>query len=75
MIQNLVVTYINMYFEPSDHISVEGIKTEVINRITAYDNRATIDDIEVHVQNNGKRFDVIVYVDYKGEKRHVGCKI
>jgi len=61
-------------FEPSDQISVEGIKTEVVNRITAYDNRARIDDIEVHVQNDGKRFDVIVYVDYKGEKGTLDVK-
>lgn len=61
-------------FEPSDGVSVEGVKREVINRITTYDNRATIDNIEVLVQNNGKRFDVILYVDYKGEKGTLDVK-
>ena len=55
-------------FEPSDQISIEGVKNEVVNRITVYDNRATIEDVEVVVQSNGKRFNVILYVDYQGRK-------
>jgi len=55
-------------FEPSDDISIDGIKNEVANRIAMYDDRAIIEDIEVNVQSNGKRINVILYVNYKGEK-------
>jgi phage baseplate assembly protein W len=61
-------------FEPSDNISVSGVKREVINRITVYDNRATIEDIEVNVQSNGKRFNVILYVNYNGERGTLDVK-
>jgi len=61
-------------FEPSDNISVEGIKNEVATRIAIYDDRATIDGIDVIVQSNGKRFNVILYVDYEGEKGTLDVK-
>ena len=54
-------------FEPSDETTVEGIKREIIDRILTYDDRATIDNVQVTVQNNGKRFDVKIYANYQGE--------
>ncbi len=61
-------------FEPSDDTTVEGIKREIADRISIYDNRATIDDIEVTIQNDGKRFDIIIYVNYQGEKGTLDVK-
>ncbi len=61
-------------FEPSDELSIEGVKNEVSNRIIMYDDRAIIEDIEVIFQTNGKRFNVIIYVDYQGEKGTLNVK-
>lgn len=55
-------------FEPADDTTVEAIKSEVVDRITLYDDRATIEDAVVTIQNNGKRVNVELYVNYKGEK-------
>jgi phage baseplate assembly protein W len=55
-------------FEPSDASTVAGIKREVIDRVRLYDDRATIEDVQVNIQSNGKRIDVKLYVNYKGEK-------
>ena len=54
-------------FEPSDDATVEGVKNEIMDRIEIYDNRAIIEDIEVTIQNHGKRFDVKIYANYQGE--------
>ena len=54
-------------FEPSDDTTVEGVKREIADRIQMYDDRAIIEDIEVTIQNNGKRFDVMIYAKYQGE--------
>lgn len=55
-------------FEPADDTTIEGIKREVVDRITLYDDRANIEDIQVNIQNNGKRINVKLYVNYQGEK-------
>ena len=61
-------------FEPSDDATTEGIKREVIDRISLYDNRATIEDIEVNISNNGKRVSIKIYVDFQGEKGSLDVK-
>jgi phage baseplate assembly protein W len=61
-------------FEPSDSESVEGIKNEVIERITLYDDRALIEDVEVNISNNGKRVSLKIYILYKGEKGTLDVK-
>lgn len=55
-------------FEPADETTVENVKREIVERITIYDNRALIESINVTIQNDGKRFNVKVYVNYQGEK-------
>lgn len=55
-------------FEPSDDESIEGIKNEIIDRITLYDDRATIEDVEVTISLDGKKVHLSIYVDYQGEK-------
>ena len=54
-------------FEPADSRTVENVKREVAERIRLYDDRATIDDIKVIFQNNGKRLNVVISATYKGE--------
>ena len=61
-------------FEPSDAVSIEGIKREVVTRIQIYDDRATIDDVEVNIQNNGRRINVIVYANYNGQRGTLDVK-
>lgn len=55
-------------FEPADDTTVDNVKREIVERITVYDDRAVIEDIRVTIQNDGKRFNVEVYVNYQGEK-------
>jgi phage baseplate assembly protein W len=56
-----------MVFEPVDDETIDAIKTEIEDRITKYDDRARIDDIDVRLIAGGKGFEVDVYVDYKGD--------
>ena len=55
-------------FEPADDTTVDNVKREIVERITVYDDRAVIEDIRITIQNDGKRFNVEVYVNYQGEK-------
>ena len=61
-------------FEPVDDTTIERIKTEVETRLSLYDDRATIDDIEVLLNSNGKGFTVNVLVDYEGETGSLSVK-
>jgi len=56
-------------FEPSDQISIEGIKTEVVTRIETYDNRAAVEDVDVITAKDGKVIGLDILVNYRGEKR------
>ncbi len=61
-------------FEPSDQDSVEGIKREVVDRLMLYDDRATIDDVDVQISIDGKKINISVYVSYQGEKGQLDVK-
>jgi len=61
-------------FEPVDDTTVEGIKLEVAARIQIYDNRASIESIDVILHPNGRRFDVIIYANYQGKKGTLDVK-
>lgn len=61
-------------FEPSDSESVEGVKREVIERITLYDDRANIEDVNVTISTNGKRINLSIYVNYQGERGTLDVK-
>ncbi len=61
-------------FEPVDDTTVERIKTEVESRIRLYDDRATIEDIEVLLNSNRKGFTVNVFVDYEGDAGTLSVK-
>ena len=61
-------------FEPSDDSTVEGIKREVIDRISLYDDRASIEDVNVNISNNGKRISLSILINYQGEKGTLDVK-
>lgn len=61
-------------FEPVDDSTVERIKTEVETRIRTYDDRATIEEIEVLLNANGKGFTVNVFIEYEGETSTLSVK-
>jgi len=58
-------------FEPADAISVETIKTEILDRIRLYDDRASIVSLEVTGFKNKKGFGVDMIVNYEGEKEDI----
>ena len=67
----------NLYkyvFEPADSRAVDGIKREVVERITLYDNRAAITAVDVDISNNGKRVSVKISINYQGEKGTLDVK-
>lgn len=60
----------NLYlylFEPADTETQEGIKNEIIESISTYDNRASIDDIKVLFFSNKKGFNVTISIEFDGE--------
>ena len=61
-------------FEPVDDTTVERIKTEVVTRLTMYDNRATIEDIEIILNSTKKGYTVNVFVEYEGETGTLSVK-
>lgn len=63
-----------MVFEPADDTTVERIKTEVEDRIRAYDDRATIEEISVTLMTNGKGFTIKILVNYEGDTGSLSIK-
>ena len=55
-----------LVFEPADDATVEMIKTELTDTILYYDDRATIEDIEVVLATNGKGYHLNIYINYEG---------
>ena len=63
-----------MVFEPVDDQTIDQIKQEIEYRIQRYDNRATIEDIQIRLLLNKKGFEVDVYIDYEGETGTLNLK-
>jgi phage baseplate assembly protein W len=55
-------------FEPVDENTIEGIRNEVIERLSFYDDRASIVDVQVRVMSNGKGYVLDITADYDGTK-------
>lgn len=55
-------------FDPVDEGTVESIKTEVIGKISLYDDRAAIEEVEVKVMRGGKGYEINIVADYEGTK-------
>jgi len=62
-------------FDPADEATVESIKTEVIDRISLYDDRAVIEDVEVRVMRGGKGYEINIVAEYKKSRGKLTVKI
>jgi len=62
-------------FDPADEATVESIKTEVIDRISLYDDRAVIEDVEVRVMRGGKGYEINIVAEYKKSRGTLTVKI
>jgi phage baseplate assembly protein W len=54
-------------FEPADEDTIEGIRNEVIERISFYDNRARIVSVDVQILSSGKGYTLDIVADYNGQ--------
>jgi len=54
-------------FEPVDEVTIEGIRSEVIERISYYDDRAEITDVSVRLLDSGRGYAIDIVADYQGE--------
>ena len=55
-----------LIFEPVDDTTIESIKSELVDTLMFYDNRATIEDVEVIINGNGKGYNLNIHVNYEG---------
>lgn len=55
-------------FEPLDDNTIERIKIEVEQQLMLYDNRATIEDMEVLIKPNGKGFELNILAEFEGKQ-------
>jgi len=55
-------------FDPADSETQEGIENDIISSLTRYDDRASVEEVEVTFLKNLKGFKVDVFVEYKGDK-------
>ncbi len=55
-------------FEPADTGTAEMIQSEIRQKLSKYDDRATITDIKINFLNNQKGFNVDIEVNYNGKK-------
>ena len=68
----------NLYlfiFEPADSATMEGIKNDIIQSLTTYDDRARIEDIEISFLRNKKGFNVNIIVNYRGRNTNLDVKL
>jgi phage baseplate assembly protein W len=56
-----------MIFEPADETTVQKVVDEVTNTLLRYDDRATIESVNVTFFVNRKGFSVAVEVNYEGD--------
>ena len=57
-----------LVFEPVDDETVELIKSELYETLMYYDNRASIENIDVVLKSNGKGYHLTISVIYEGAK-------
>ncbi len=55
-------------FDPADEGTIDSIKTEVIDRISLYDDRAAIEAVEVNILRGGKAYEINIVANYEGQE-------
>lgn len=61
-------------FDPADDTTIEAIRREVEDRIRIYDDRATIEDIQVTLSPDGKKCNVSITASFEGERGTLDVK-
>jgi len=56
-----------MVFEPADQVTVNKVVDELKNSLSTYDDRASIEDVDVTFFKNLKGFSVAIDVNFKGD--------
>jgi len=56
-----------MVFEPADQVTISRIVDELTNSLSTYDDRASIEDVNVTFFKNLKGFSVAIDVNFKGD--------
>lgn len=56
-----------MLWRPADETTLTDIEEEIQYRLYSFDDRASIENIDVKFLRNKKGFDVSIYVNYEGE--------
>lgn len=56
-----------MVFEPADQVTVNKVIDEVTENLLRYDDRATIENVDVSFYRNQKGFSVAIDVNYEGD--------
>ena len=65
-----------LLYQPVDVETLGSIRDEIYNSLYYYDNRATIENIDIKfAKSPGKGFIVNILVDYEGEKSELTIKI
>lgn len=62
-------------FEPADETTSSGIKTEIRNRISKYDSRATITALNIRYMHDGHGFIVDITMEYEGKEGTLSVQI
>ena len=68
----------NLYklvFEPADDKTISKIRDELVVSLQTYDDRATIEDVEITFLTNLKGFNIAVDVGYQGESGQLSIAI
>jgi len=56
-----------MVFEPADETTSNKIKHEIESKLTEYDDRANINELDIIFLDNMKGFNVVINLNYEGE--------
>lgn len=62
-----------LVFEPADDITLDKVINEVKNTLMRYDDRATINDIDVVFFSNQKGFSLTIDVEYEGDTKQLNA--
>ena len=64
-----------LVFEPQDDDTKKSIEDEIFFKLTRYDNRAEIIDLQIDYLVNQKGFTVTIVADYEGERGTITTQI
>jgi phage baseplate assembly protein W len=62
-------------FDPADDDTINNIKTEIVSRISLYDDRASIQEVAVKTLRGGKGYEIDIVADYKGLEGTLSLKV